>query len=129
MKVLLNNMLDMLHILFCLMPIGIFFMPKKYFWLTKIIILFLLLTPLHWEFFNDYCVLSWISIKMGSLSNTNHDAPFTEKYLSWIIDPVFNLLNIKKNSESLNKFVYFQWTINFLIVYYYIFYHLKCTIR
>jgi len=125
----ISCIVDIIHILFCLMPIGIFFIPKKYFWLTKIIILLLLLTPLHWEFFDNFCSLSWISIKLGGLSNTNHESPFTEKYLSWIIDPLFNLLNINKSSKSISKFVYFQWIINFIIIYYYIFYYLKCTIR
>ena len=127
--ILISYLLDIMHLLFLVLPIGIFFITKKYFWLTKIIILLILLTPLHWEFFKDYCILTWASVKLGGSSNLNATAPFTENYLWWIIDPLFKFLNIKKTPLAIEKFVYFQWIIYFIIVYYYIFFYLKCNIK
>lgn len=126
---MINKILDLIHLLFILLPIGIYFIPKKYFWLTKIIILLLLLTPLHWEFFDNYCVLTKISMRYGGFSDVNTDSPFTEKYLLWFLKPIFHLFNVEINNSTLNKAVYLQWIINYIIIYYYIFYYLKCTIK
>tara|TARA_B100000886_G_scaffold315683_2_gene253816 strand:+ start:810 stop:1199 length:390 start_codon:yes stop_codon:yes gene_type:complete len=125
----ISLLIDIIHLVYILLPIGIYFIPNKYFWLTKIIILFLLLTPLHWQFFNDKCILSKISMLFGGLEKAEHESPFTEKYLFWIIKPIFNLLNLELNFPTISKAIYFQWGINYLVIYYYIFYYLKCTIR
>ena len=121
--------IDIIHLIYILLPFGIYFIPKKYFWLTKIIILLLLLTPLHWQFFNDKCILSKMSKLFGGLKHADHGSPFTEKYLFWIIKPLFNILKLELNHSNIHKAIYFQWGINYLIVYYYIFYYLKCTIK
>jgi hypothetical protein len=111
------------------MPFGIFFIPKKYFWITKIIILFLLLTPLHWMLFDNECLLTTLSQQHGGLSDTKYEAPFTEKYLGWLFFSILDYFKIKKSKESIGKLITTQWIIYFLIIHYYIFYFMDYSIK
>lgn len=123
---IISYLLDLFHIVFILSPIIIFFIPTKYFYLTKIIILILFLTPLHWSLFNNKCLLTVFSQKLGGLSESNTGSAFTEKYLKHIYEFFFRLFNIKKNNKNLNKFVSIQWIVMYILVFYYIFYYLDC---
>ena len=124
MKVI-SFFIDFLHILFILSPIIIFLIPMKYFFIKKIIILLLFLTPSHWIIFNNKCLLTEFSQKLGGLDNTNTNSAFTEKYLKPFYEYFFKLLNIKNNSQNISKFVSVQWFINYMIIFYYIFYYLE----
>lgn len=126
---MLSLIFDILHILYILLPIGIFLIPGKYFWLTKIIILVLLLTPLHWSIFDGNCILSWLSVKNGGLKNSKYGSPFSEKYLGWLFLPILDLLGMERNKKNFLKLVNVQWIANYLILFYYIFYHIKCTAK
>ena len=121
-----SSIVDILHLVFMLTPIIIFFIPYKYFYITKIIILLLFLTPIHWTLFDNKCILTIISQKFGGLDNAKTNSPFTEKYLKIIYSKLFNLLNIENNEKNINKFISIKWMIMYIIVFYYIFYYLDC---
>ena len=121
-----SSIVDILHLVFMLTPIIIFFIPYKYFYITKIIILLLFLTPIHWTLFNNKCILTKISQNLGGLDNAKTNSPFTEKYLKIIYNKLFNLLNIENNEQNINKFISIKWMIMYIIVFYYIFYYLDC---
>ena len=125
---MINYLIDFIHVVFILMPIGIFFIPKKYFYITKIIILLLLLTPLHWNIFDNNCLLSLFSQKTGGLKNSKYGSPFTEKYLGWLFTFIFDIFKMEHNSNNFSKLVNIQWMINYLIIYYYLFHFLDCSI-
>ena len=123
---MINYFIDLIHVIFVLMPIGIFFIPIKYLWLTRIIILLLLLTPIHWILFDNNCILSLFSKKTGGLKNTKYDAPFTEKYLGWLFVSILKFFNMKKTPENFSKLVNIQWIIKYIIIYFYLFHYIKC---
>ena len=123
---MINYLIDLIHVIFVLMPIGIFFIPKKYFWFTKIIILFLLLTPIHWILFDNNCILSLFSKKTGGLKNSKYGSPFTEKYLGWLFLPILDFFKMERNKNNFSKLVNIQWMIKYLIIYYYLFHYIKC---
>lgn len=123
---MINYFIDLIHIIFVLMPIGIFFIPKKYFWLTKIIILLLLLTPIHWILFDNNCILSLFSKNTGGLKNTKYNSPFTEKYLGWLFLSILNFFNMEKTPRNFSKLVNIQWMIKYVIIYFYLFHYIKC---
>ena len=125
----LSIIFDILHIIFILMPIGIYFIPKKYFWITRIIILLLLLTPLHWHIFKNSCLLTSFSKKLGGLANNKYNSPFTEKYLGWLMFPILDFFKMERNKINVSKAVNIQWVINYIIIYYYIFHYLNCSIK
>ena len=123
---IVNLFFDLLHFIFLLLPIGIFFIPIQYFWVTRIIILMLLLTPLHWGLIDDKCILSIVSKKFGGLKNSQYNSPFTEKYLGWLFYLIMDLFKMKRNKKNLDKLIYLQWFVSFLAIYYYIFYYIEC---
>lgn len=123
---ILSFLIDLLHVVFIFSPIIIFFIPVKYFFITKIIILLLFLTPIHWYLFDNKCLLTILSQKLGGLEQPKTNSPFTEKYLKYIYNFFFKILNIENNEKNLNKFVSIQWIIMYIIVFYYIFYYLDC---
>ena len=125
---IISYLVDILHILFIFTPIIIFFIPKKYFYITKIIILLLFLTPIHWTICDNKCVLTILSQKLGGLIKVHTNSPFTERYLKPVYGYIFKLLNVKNTEKNINKFVSIQWIIMYIIIFYYIFYHLKCRI-
>ena len=60
---MLTQVLDLLHGIIVFIPILIFFLPKKIFF-HKYLLLFIVLLPHHWVYFDNHCVLS-IIIKKG----------------------------------------------------------------
>ena len=82
------------------------------------LILSVLLTPIHWRFLNDQCILSLISIKMGDYKNAaDSSSPFSRQNLWWLYKPIMAMTGLKWKSENdLNLLVNIHWVINFIIV-------------
>lgn len=129
MIILLTYFIDLLHIIFILTPIIIFFIPIKYFYITKIIVLLLFITPYHWKLFDNKCILTIISQKLVSIENTKNNNQFTEQYLGYIkkkFIKIFNLQEPENQDMSNSKIVTFIWLIIYVILFYYLFYFLNC---
>ena len=104
-------------------PIFIFFMNKKYFLgLFKYFVLIIILTPMHWPFFDNQCISTIITQKLGDFKETDTTSSFSEKYLKWLYKPITEFFGWGWNEEGLNKAVYLHWIINFILVWYYIFF-------
>ena len=125
----ISYFIDLLHIVFILTPIIIFFIPYKYFYITKIIILLLFLTPSHWKLFDNKCILTIISQKLGSIENSKNNNEFTEKYLGYIkkkFRKTFNLQDPENQDLAASKVTFYIWVAIYIILFYYLFYFLKC---
>ena len=120
---ILTNILNFLHMLLLFSPIFIFFINKKYFLgLFKYFVLIIILTPMHWPFFDNQCVSTIVTKKLGDFKETTTTSSFSERYLKWLYKPITELIGWGWNEEGLNKAVYLHWVINFILVWYYIFF-------
>ena len=120
--IIISYLLDILHLFVVFSPILIYLIPFKFNILIKLLILGIILTPVHWNLQDDYCILSKYSMKFGGLKDAKTSSPFSEKYLMWLYKPLMNLFNIENNSEGLSKIINIHWFINLIIIWYYIFF-------
>ena len=121
---LITWLLNTLHLIFLFLPFIFLVIPKRYLrkqaLLVKIISLIVFLTPLHWRFLNNQCLLSVMSIKMGNKNyNTTTDAPFTRENLGPLYKPIMSLFGLKWESEDdLDLITSVHWVINYIITWY-----------
>ena len=121
---IITNILNIAHLFLLFFPIIIFFVKVKYLkpWF-KYLVLVALLTPLHWRFFNNECISTIITKKMGDFSTTRTNSAFSETYLKWLYKPLMtNIFNLKWNNDGIGKMVYIHWIINFILIEYFIFF-------
>tara|TARA_B100001123_G_C14859715_1_gene847504 strand:+ start:120 stop:527 length:408 start_codon:yes stop_codon:yes gene_type:complete len=120
---MLTTVLNLFHFIFIFLPIIIYFIPikyvKKYF---KFLFLYFILTPIHWNFFDDRCIFTVITQKLGDMDDATTQSGFSEKYMKWLYKPIAYLFGWKWNSEGISKMVYLHWGINFVFIWYYLFY-------
>lgn len=131
LKKFLIIIINTLHILICVLPILIYFIPKNIFTpYLKWILLLMIMVPLHWIFFGNKCILTIITKYLGDYDNKKMEtnAEFTENYLKIIYKPLLKSLDIKWNNDSVAKLITVRWIINILLVWYYIFYISPCAV-
>ena len=95
--------LNAIHMLLIFVPIIIYFIKQKYLkpWF-KYYVIFSIITPLHWIFFNNKCALTLISRSLGDKQAKK--SGFSEKYLKWLNDPLVNqFLETRWEQQSLFK--------------------------
>ena len=118
------NVLNSLHMLLVFFPILMYFVNKKLLkgWFPYAILV-ALLTPLHWEFFNDECISTIVTRKLGGLEESGTTSSFSEQYLKWLYKPLMtHIFKLKWDNDGINKMVYIHWILNFILIWYYIFY-------
>ena len=120
---IITKLLDSMHIIFASIPILIYMSPvtsiKPYIhWLLLIMIM----TPLHWVFIDNQCILTMISKYFGDYKNTETDSGFTVENCQWLYKPIMNRIGWQWNNNGINKMVTLHWIINILLVWYYAFY-------
>ena len=121
------DLLNLIHVLLVFSPISLLFVNPIYInkWF-KYYVLIMLLVPLHWIFFDNKCIFTEISKYFGNYSNTEtENSQFTENYLKWLYNPIMKMINLDWNEKNINKASNFHWILNFLIIWYYIFYIFK----
>ena len=119
-----DNILNFLHMILLFIPVFIFFVPFNY--VThhfKFLILGILLTPLHWPLFDNQCIFTIFTKKMGGLQEAETDSPFSEVYMRWFYEPFIKLFGYKWNSKNLETATYIHWIFIFIFLWYYIFYY------
>jgi len=120
---IITDILNLSHVLLLISPILIFFINKKHFkGLFKYYVLLVILTPMHWPFFKGECLSTIIAKKMGDFKETTTTSSFSEKYLKWLYKPIAELFGWGWNEDGLNKTVYLHWILNFILVWYYLFF-------
>ena len=102
----------------------IFLLPKKWFKYSFIyIMLIYLLTPLHWIYLNNNCILSVITKKYGynEQNIVENDSTFSEIYFKWFYKPAMSLFGWKWPND-INLIINLHWIINFILLWYYAFF-------
>ena len=118
--------LNAIHMLLIFVPIIIYFIKQKYLkpWF-KYYVIFSIITPLHWIFFNNKCAFTLISRSLGEKKKKK--SGFSEKYLKWLYKPLMkHVFNLKWNSDGIAKMVNIHWIFNFILLWYFIFYKYVC---
>ena len=84
-----------------------------------------ILTPISWGLNNNNCILSDAVIKLDN----NTTEAVSRKKLKWFYKPIVDLLGMDWNSDKdLDYVVYLHWGLNFLVMWFYLFYIAKCII-
>ena len=119
-----------LHVFILLIPFLLYiYIPKKgtiHYTIYIYLILFMILLPLHWVFFDNQCIFTLISKWLGDYKETETTSAFSETNLGWLYKPIMELFGWEWNSEGLDKMVNLHWIFNYIIIWYYIFYRLCC---
>ena len=123
--ILFEKIINIFHIIFLFSPILIYAIPPVYLKpYMKWFLLIVILTPIHWKFFDNRCILTILSKKLfNSYQNTETDSEFSETNLKWLYKPIMNIIGWEWNDTGLDKMVYLHWTINILLVWFYTFYY------
>ena len=87
------------------------------------------MTPLHWIFINNQCLLTMLSKHLGDYKDSQTNAEFTENNLKSIYLPIMKLFRWDWNDDGINKMSTFHWIINILLIWYYIFFYAKYSYR
>ena len=120
----ISDLFNVLHMIFLFSPIIIFFIDKK--WIKgwfKCLVLIMILTPLHWRFFDGECISTVITKKIGDFRETETTSSFSEKYLKWLYKPLMtHVFNLEWNNDGIGKMVHVHWILNFILIWYFIFF-------
>ena len=81
-----------------------------------------MITPLHWIFLDDQCILTKVSKNKKLEENKKTNSLFSEQYLWWLYDPLCYLLNYEKNNLSYAKIVNLHIGFNLITMWYYTFF-------
>jgi hypothetical protein len=112
-----NGSFNGLHLALVFFPIIMFFVTPATArpWLKYIFPLYILV-PIHWPLFDDKCIFTVASIKLGALEDTGNDSSFSETYLRWLYEPVINAAGYCWAPEVLDKTIYLHWGLNYLLL-------------
>lgn len=121
---ILSNLIDLVHLLLLLFPIYMGLLPIHYIkYLFKFIFLGMMITPISWGLFGR-CILS----SSSSSLNNNNDT-FSRRHMGLFYKPIMKIFDLNwNNKEHLNKIVNAHLGINNIIMWYYLFYIVKCKI-
>lgn len=123
---MIHVLLNLIHLVGLFIPIYIYFVPTKYFKkIFKYIFLVFILIPIHWIFFNNQCVLTILTKKVGDNKMKEN---FSETYLKWLYHPFMKLVGWHW-TKDLKKMIYLHHGINFVLLWYYIFFVAKCKLK
>lgn len=119
-----SELFNVVHLLAIFVPFLLVLIPSRFFLnieLTmKIIALFYFLIPLHWVFFDDRCVFTILSLKIGDYQNTQDaEIAFTESNLRPLYEPIMKMIGLKwENRKDIDKMINIHWIIIFIIMWY-----------
>jgi len=124
---MLVKALNLLHFILLFLPVIIFFIPIKYLnGIFKYIFLVLILVPIHWEFLDGRCIFTIFTQSQGGLVESETDSGFSEEYLEWLYRPIMNIIGWSWNDKGINKMVNLHWLINFVLLWYFLFFKTNC---
>jgi hypothetical protein len=103
-------LVDFFHFIFGLIPSGLLFVKPKSLlpyksWVHGLLLVYII-TPLHWYYFNDTCIITHISKTGGNYSDTKSMSPFSEKWYRWLYEPLLKISGRNWNEENLSLMVH-----------------------
>ena len=120
---MISEFLNLIHLIFVFIPVIIYFIPVIYLkTIFKYILLIFVLTPLHWAFFDDQCVLTMFTKHFNNRMNTGTSSSFSEVYMKWLYKPITNLLGWNWDEEGISKVVNLHSIVNFILLWIYLFF-------
>ena len=124
------NILNFIHLILVFLPIFIYFIPLKYIAKSfKYLFLVLILIPIHWEFLDGKCLFTIITESQGGLVDSETNSSFSEIYLEWLYRPIMDIIGWPWNNKGLNKMVNLHWLINFILIWYFLFFKTNCKLQ
>lgn len=119
---LIAYLIDLIHLLGLLFPIYMYLIPVNHLkFLFKYIFLASIMTPIGWGLF-DNC---WMSTLTSSIDDDKDT--FTQKRMGFIYKPIMRLFGLDwNNKEHLDIVVSIHLGINYIIMWYYLFFVIKC---
>ena len=124
---MLVDLLNFIHLILLFSPVIIYYIPIKYLsGIFKYIFLILILIPIHWDFLDGKCLFTLFTEQQGGLIEAETTSGFSEEYLEWLYRPIMKLIGWKWNSEDLNKMVNLHWLVNFVLLWYFLFFKTNC---
>ena len=120
---MIADIFNFLHLIFVFIPVIIYFVPVEYLKsIFKYILLIFILTPIHWKFFEDRCIFTIFTNKFSNTNNTVSPSGFSEGYMKWFYKPIAELLGLTWDSKGISKVVNLHYVVNFVLLWYYLFY-------
>lgn len=116
-------LIDIPHLILLFYPFILLTLPKKY--ITRHLIwptFIFMSTPLIWSFFNEKCPLTILSKQLGGMPHTTTNAGFSEIYLKWLYFPFIKSYGGKWDENNINFMSSLHWLINYILIWYIIFY-------
>lgn len=119
-----SELFNIFHLIGLFLPFLLVLIPSRFFLnielIMKCLVLFYLLIPLHWVFFDDRCVFTILSLKIGDYQNTQDaDIAFTESNLRPLYEPIMKMIGLKwENRKDIDKMINIHWIIIFIIMWY-----------
>lgn len=124
---MLVNLLNFIHLILLFSPVIIYYIPVKYLsGIFKYVFLILILIPIHWDFLDGKCLFTLFTEQQGGLIEAETTSGFSEEYLEWLYRPIMKLIGWKWNSKDLNKMVNLHWLVNFVLLWYFLFFKTNC---
>tara|TARA_B110000305_G_C19406348_1_gene622969 strand:- start:632 stop:1006 length:375 start_codon:yes stop_codon:yes gene_type:complete len=119
---LIAYLIDFIHFMALLFPLYMYLIPVNHLkFLFKYIFLAFIMTPIGWGVF-DNC---WMS-KLTSTIDDDKDT-FTRKRMGFIYNPIIRFFGLDwNNEEHLDIIVNIHLGINYIIMWYYLFFVIKC---
>jgi hypothetical protein len=120
---LITDVFNIVHLIGLFLPFLLVLIPTRFFLnieLTmKCLALFYLLIPLHWVFFDDKCVFTMLSVKLGDYKGTNDSIAFTEANLRPLYEPIMKKIKLNwENRKDIDKMINIHWIMIFIIMWY-----------
>jgi len=124
---MLVDLLNFIHLILLFSPVIIYYIPIKYLSrIFKYIFLILILIPIHWDFLDGKCLFTLFTEQQGGLIEAETTSGFSEEYLEWLYRPIMKLIGWKWNNKDLNKMVNLHWLVNFVLLWYFLFFKTNC---
>lgn len=118
------KILNWIHLIIVIFPFFIFIIPPKFMKrIVEWILLFYILTPVHWIFFDNKCVLTMLTQILGSLEETEEGAEFSNIYLRWLYEPILNIFGLEWNIHNIGIAAVSHAFINILLIWIYCFFY------
>lgn len=126
---IIANVVNFLHILGLLIPIGIFFIPtpRKRSLLFKFymgMFLIFLLVPIQWVILERRCILTILSQRFGDFKKEETQSAFIRKNMLWLYKPFMKAFGWKEDNEGIHKCVHLQLGVYFILIWYFIFFRM-----
>ena len=124
---LLARILNMIHVFFLFIPVMVYFILRHRIGCPIILYIctWVLYCPFTQGLFDDMCLFTILTQKVGGLQDPKTESAFSEVYMRWLYEPFMKLFGAEWNNKNLNKAIYVHWIVIFVLLWYYMFFYNK----